>query len=89
MVNREIRQTLRLAENQPLGALYIIPIRLEPIKLPVELTRFQHFDFSDDGWKERLSDGVEKRRAQLLEAMTEPPKKALTKKRILKGISEN
>jgi hypothetical protein len=64
VVNREIRQTLRLVEDQPLGALYVIPIRLEPIKLPVELTRFQYIEF-DDEWKERLSEGVEKRRAQL------------------------
>ena len=64
VVNREIRRTLQLVEDQPLGALYVIPIRLEPIKLPVELTRFQYFDFGED-WKERLREGVEKRRTQL------------------------
>lgn len=64
VVNREINQTLRLVEDQPLGSLYVIPIRLEPIKMPIELTRFQYFDF-EDGWQERLSESVEKRRAQL------------------------
>lgn len=73
VVNREIRQTLRLVEDQPLGSLYVIPIRLGQIKMPVELTRFQYFDF-DNGWKERLSEGVEKRRAQLSGEVPETPK---------------
>ncbi len=73
VVNREIRQTLRLVEDQPLGSLYVIPIRLEPIKMPVELTRFHYFDFGND-WQDRLSDGVEKRRAQLSGDVLEPAK---------------
>lgn len=66
VVNREIKQTLRLVDDQPFGALYVVPIRLEPIKLPVELTRFQYLDYFDDNWKEPLSTAVEKRRSQLL-----------------------
>lgn len=64
VVNREIRQTLRLVDDQPLGSLYVIAIRLEPIQMPVELTRFQYFDLEED-WEQRLSDGVERRRSQL------------------------
>ncbi len=84
VVNREIRQTLRLVEDQPLGALYVIPIRLELIKMPVELTRFQYFDFGD-GWKKRLSEGIEKRRAQLADNNSEPPKQTVTEESSLKG----
>lgn len=86
VVNREIRQTLRLVEDQPLGALYVIPVRLEPIKLPVELTRFQYFDFGAD-WKERLSEGVEKRRTQLLDDNRKLPTHAVTEEKApIKGL---
>lgn len=84
VVNREIRQTLRLVEDQPLGALYVIPIRLEQFKLPVELTRFQHFDYGDD-WRERLSEGIEKRRAQLSGDAPELPKQAVVEEKPFKG----
>lgn len=65
VVNREIKQTLRLVDDQPFGALYVIPIRLEPFKLPIELTRFQYFDYFAGDWKEPLCMAVEKRRSQL------------------------
>ena len=64
VVHREIRQSLRLVEDQPLGALYIISIRLDAMKMPVELTRFQYFDFAE-GWQRDLRVAVEKRREQL------------------------
>lgn len=87
VVNREIRQTLRLVEDQPLGALYVIPIRLEQIKLPVELTRFQYFDFADD-WKERLSQGVERRRVQLSENVEALPTESVIAEEPLKGLQK-
>lgn len=88
VVNREINQTLRLVEDQPLGSLYVIPIRLEPIKMPVELTRFQYFDFGD-GWQERLSEGAEKRRAQLSGEVPETPKPPqITEEKPLPGLQK-
>lgn len=88
VVNREINQTLRLVEDQPLGSLYVIPIRLEPIKMPVELTRFQYFDFGD-GWQKRLSEGIEKRRAQLSGEASETPKPPqITEEKPLLGLQK-
>jgi len=84
VVHREIRQSLRLVEDQPLGSLYVIPIRLEPVKMPVELTRFQYFDFEGD-WQRRLSDAVEKRRAQLSAEVAEPQKSSAVEESPMKG----
>jgi hypothetical protein len=85
VVNREIRQSLRLVEDQPLGALYVIPIRLEKMNLPVELLRFQFFDF-DESWKERLSDAVEKRKAQLCAGIPESSIHSVTKGQGVRGL---
>lgn len=87
VVNREIRKTLRLVEDQPLGSLYVIPIRLEPIKMPVELTRFQYFDFGD-GWQDRLSEGIEKRRTQLSGEMLQSPKSTVSEEKPLPGLQK-
>jgi hypothetical protein len=80
VVNVELRQTLRLAEHQPFGSLYVIPIRLEPIVVPVELIRFQYIDLFVDGWQDRLSDGVEQRRAQLSGRLPEPCRLTIAEK---------
>ncbi|WP_158008311.1 TIR domain-containing protein [Methyloceanibacter methanicus] len=85
VVNREIRQSLRLAEDQPFGARYIIPIRIGSFNLPVELTRFQYFDFGD-GWEEQLSSGVEKRREQISVGAPERSRQAVTAGRSHEGL---
>ncbi len=87
VVNREIRQTLRLVEDQPLGSLYVIPIRLEPIKMPVELTRFQYFDFGS-GWQDRLSEAVEKRRSQVSGIVPEATAPQIIDEKPLRGIQK-
>ncbi|PBB91715.1 hypothetical protein CK215_15760 [Mesorhizobium sp. WSM3864] len=88
VVNREIRQTLRLVEDQPFGgSLYVIPIRLEPMKMPLELTRFQYFDFVS-GWQNRLGEGVEKRRAQLSGDVPSPSQAQITDEKRLPGLQK-
>jgi hypothetical protein len=85
VVNVELRQTLRLAEHQPFGSLYVIPIRLEPIVVPVQLIRFQYVDLFVDGWQDRLSEGVERRRGQLSGRLPEPCSPTIAEKRPLQG----
>lgn len=40
VVNREIKQTLKFAEDQPFGTTYVVPIRLDDLRMPDELLRF-------------------------------------------------
>lgn len=65
VVNREIKQTLRLAEDQPFGALFVVFIRVEDFRLPVELTRFQYVDYFAANWRDRLQESLNRRERQL------------------------
>lgn len=64
-VNREIKLTLDLIEDQPLGALFSVFIRLSDFRLPIELTRFQYIDKFRDDWRLRLKAAVVARERQL------------------------
>jgi hypothetical protein len=65
-VNREIKLTLDLIEDQPLGALFAVFVRLSEFRLPIELTRFQYIDKFRDDWRLRLEAAVRKREQQLV-----------------------
>lgn len=71
-VNREIKLTLDLIEDQPLGALYAVFIRLSDFRLPVELTRFQYIDKFRDDWSHRLETTVRLREKQLIDPVSQP-----------------
>jgi hypothetical protein len=64
-VNREIKLTLDLTEDQPLGALFAVFVRLSNFRLPIELTRFQYIDKFRDDWQGRLETAVHTRSNQL------------------------
>ncbi|MEH6718390.1 MAG: toll/interleukin-1 receptor domain-containing protein [Aurantimonas endophytica] len=65
VVNREIRESLRLVEDQPIESLFLVVIRLDPVHVPVQLLRFQYVDHFENGWREKLTRSLEKRREQL------------------------
>lgn len=65
VVNREIKQTLRLVEDQPIGASYALFVRLDDVRMPAELLRFQYIDFFEGTWREQIAKAVSKRRDQL------------------------
>lgn len=65
VVNREIRHTLRLADDQPFGAIFAAFVRVEDFRIPVELTRFQYVDYFSEDWKRKLRQTIEARSSQL------------------------
>lgn len=65
VVNREIKQTLKLVEDQPIGASYVVFMRLDDLRMPAELIRFQYIDHFRDAWRDQLAQAVAKRAAQL------------------------
>jgi len=65
VVNREIKQTLKLLDDQPIGATYVIFVRLDDLRLPSELIRFQYIDYFREAWRDQLALAVTKRLRQL------------------------
>lgn len=65
VVNREIRKTLNLVEDQPIGVTYVVFIRLDDLRMPLEFIRFQYIDHFRATWREQLSQAIAKRAAQL------------------------
>ncbi|AXS39538.1 TIR domain-containing protein [Breoghania sp. L-A4] len=69
VVNREIKQTLKLVEDQPIGAIYVVFLRLDDLRMPAELLRFQYIDYFKDSWRELITQAIAKRKAQLAGAV--------------------
>jgi hypothetical protein len=69
-VNREIKLTLDLLEDQPLGAHFAVFVRLSDFRLPIELSRYQYVDNFRDDWHVRLEAAVRSRENQKTGATT-------------------
>lgn len=65
VVNREIKQTLKLVEDQPIGSSYVLFIRIDDVRMPAELIRFQYIDYFGPSWRDQLAQAVTKRLGQL------------------------
>lgn len=78
VVNREIKQTLKLVEDQPIGASYVVFVRLDDLRMPAELIRFQYIDYFKDAWRDQLAQAVAKRAAQLGGVVAKPAPETTT-----------
>jgi hypothetical protein len=59
-VQKELKRALEIADEQPEGAVFLIPVRLEECKVPVALSRLQWVDlFEDDGYRRLLAVLIE------------------------------
>lgn len=64
VVNREIRETLRLADDKPFGSTFVIFIRLGGVRLPAQFMRYHYIDFDDD-WQQAIALAVGKKAGQI------------------------
>ncbi|HYW43052.1 MAG TPA: SUMF1/EgtB/PvdO family nonheme iron enzyme [Bryobacteraceae bacterium] len=64
-LQKEIGQALDAAEEQPEGATFLIPVKLEPCDIPRRLARWQSADLSQEGGFERLVETLRKRRLEI------------------------
>ena len=52
---RELNQALRELTDKRLGSIYLIPLRVEDVPLPPELTKLQFVDFFEPNWRQKLA----------------------------------
>jgi len=55
---REINEALEAARDRRLGSVYILPIRLEDVELPAEISQVQYVDKFDPLWSQKLAGGL-------------------------------
>lgn len=60
-VQKEIKSALDVADEQPEGAIFIIPLRLEECDVPIRLQQWHWVDLFDERGYERLMRSLKKR----------------------------
>ena len=87
-VQKEIKFALDAADEQPEGAIYLIPIKLEECKVPERLSRWQWVDlFTSDG-HDKLMRALRERARTLGVTVGELPRAAgLTENHVSKDVS--
>src|SRR5215472_8682604 len=73
-VQKELRRLLDIAEYQPDGRVFLIPVRLENCAIPARLSRYQYADlFAEDGYQ-RLRAGLKAAKfGRTAQALKRPP----------------
>ena len=57
-VQRELKLTLDLAKEQPFGTLFLIPVLVGGVSVPVELSQYQYVNFARDDWNYRVAKSI-------------------------------
>ena len=69
-VQKEIKEVLDVADLQPEGAIFVIPLKLEPCEVPTRLRKWQYIDLFDERGYERLLRALRKRAESISIAVT-------------------
>jgi hypothetical protein len=57
---REINEALSLSADRRLGTIHILPLRLEDVPLPPELSRLQYVDYFGPDWRRKVAAGLDR-----------------------------
>ena len=60
VVHRELRESLRIQEDQPLGRGSLIIIRLDDVRMHPSLSPYHWIDYDQPDWKMQLAEGLAK-----------------------------
>jgi hypothetical protein len=69
-LNKELQYALDIAEQQPEGAIFVIPLRLEQCDVPERLAKWQWVNFFEDTGYEKLNRALNLRASSLAPAAT-------------------
>ncbi len=67
VLQEEIRETLRMIEKRPLGDIYLIVLRVAPLPLPQELTRWQYIDLFKRDWRKHVAQSLRQKASLMRE----------------------
>ena len=67
-LNKELQYALDIAEQQPEGAIFVIPLRLEQCDVPERLAKWQWVNFFEDTGYEKLNRALNLRASSLAPA---------------------
>jgi hypothetical protein len=60
-LQKEIRKVLDVADEQPEGTIFLIPLKLEECSMPSRLTRWQWLNYFEERGSERLIRALQER----------------------------
>ena len=58
-VQKEIKRALDIAEEQPIGSIFLIPLRLEPCDIPEQLSTLQWVNYYEEDGYEKLKRALD------------------------------
>jgi TIR domain len=69
-VQKEIRLTLDLADEQPEGEIFVLPVRLEECEMPMRLSRWHAVDFYKEGGAHKILAAISRRCEDMADVAT-------------------
>jgi hypothetical protein len=64
VIQREIKDILKIIEDKPSDEIFLIPLPVEPVRLPQEIARFQYIDKFDPDWQLDLARSIQFKASQ-------------------------